>query len=98
MLPRWRLTLRYCVEAPNIVLPDAADDRYLGPLYCLVGGTVTVLAAKQPLTVSGTCTHLNADNIRTLRWQGLLRHQVRPISLQSMYIYLKSSTWMLTAK
>ena len=64
---RWRLTLRYCVEEPNIELPDAADDGYLDPLYCLVGGTVTVMAAKQPLSVSGTCTHLNADSIRTLR-------------------------------
>ena len=45
-------------EALKIALPGAADDKNLGPLYRQVVGTV--LAAKQPLTVSGICTLLNA--------------------------------------
>ena len=47
-------------EALEIALPDAADDGQLGPLYRQVVGTV--LAAKQPLTLSAICTLLNADS------------------------------------
>ncbi|KAI0250577.1 hypothetical protein BJV78DRAFT_554959 [Lactifluus subvellereus] len=47
-------------EALNIALPAAADDQDLGPLYRQVVGTV--VAAKQPLTVSAVCTLLKAGD------------------------------------
>ena len=47
-------------EALNIALPEDTNDVDLGPLYHQVVGTI--LAAKQPLTVSGICSLLKAGS------------------------------------
>ena len=57
--PEVNLDVLY-TEALEIALPEAADDTQLGPLYHQVVGTV--LAAKQPLTLSGICALLNANS------------------------------------
>ena len=57
--PEVNLDVLY-TEALNIALPEVASDINLGPLYHQVVGTV--LAAKQPLTVSAICSLLKADS------------------------------------
>ena len=56
--PEVNLDVLY-TEALSIALPEVANDVNLGPLYHQVIGTV--LAAKQPLTVSAICSLLKAD-------------------------------------
>jgi hypothetical protein len=57
--PEVNLDVLYA-EALNVALPEVSNDVNLGPLYHQVVGTV--LAAKQPLTLSGICFLLNADS------------------------------------
>ena len=57
--PEVSLDVMY-TEALNIALPEIANDVNLGPLYHRVVGTV--LAAKQPLTISGICILLKAGS------------------------------------
>ena len=57
--PEVNLDVLY-TEALNIALPVAPDDKDLDTLYRRVVGTV--LAAKQPLTVSAICTLLKAGD------------------------------------
>ena len=57
--PEVNLDVMY-TEALNIALPKVSSDVNLGPLYHQVVGTV--LAAKQPLTLSGICFLLKADS------------------------------------
>jgi NACHT domain len=57
--PEVNLDVMY-TEALNIALPEVSSDVNLGPLYHQVVGTV--LAAKQPLTLSGICFLLKADS------------------------------------
>ena len=57
--PEVNLDVLY-TESLNIALPEIANDVNLGPLYHQVVGTV--LAAKQPLTLSGISSLLKTDS------------------------------------